>query len=382
MHRTPIPSILPLSLLIALIPFGGVSARSINMSEPDPDLPRAVLVGFRDTSGENRLPSRLQRDLQSELEGTGKWRLQTGSGVDSTLRRIARSDSDCTDSCMESLGRSLDVRILFVPHLTSADGATHLTLMEIHLDSQLVMDRADAELGEPQAGTIERLAQLVVERIADQSPGTDSESGPAPGGGYGSSAIRVETFPTHEVWIDGNDVGTGPLTLETWPGEHRVSVVPPPRADPDAAPPRSSDFECAPVVSFGFLWVQPMHGGYRERNWHPQASGGRTMRSGSSGPIRSERPSHHGGGHYGDDAGVIVAGAAVAAIGIGLLAASASQPDSVWDHTYQDVVVRARDTVQVTFQRTSTGNEGLKVLGVLALVFGLVLIVAVASSQH
>jgi len=381
MHRTPIPSILPRSLLMALIPFGLVSARSINTSEPDPDLPRAVLVGFRDTSGENQLPSRLQRDLQSELAGTGKWRLQSGSVVDSTLRRIARSDSDCTDSCMESLGRSLDARILFVPHLTVAEGATHLTLMEIHLDSQLVMDRADAELGEPRAGTIERLAHLVVERIADESPGTESDSGPATENSRVTSAIHVETFPPHEVWIDGSDVGTGPLTREVWPGEHRVSVVPQPRSDPDAAAPRSSDFECEPVVSFGFLWVQPMHG-YRERNWHPHAAGGRAIGSGSSGPIRNERPSHHGGGHSGDDAGAIVAGAAVAAIGIGLLAAAASQPDSVWDQTWQDVDVRAGDTVQVAFQRTSTGNEGLKVLGVLALVFGVVLIVAVASSQH
>jgi len=381
MHRTPIPSILPLSLLAALIPFGAVSARSINASEPDPDLPRAALVGFRDTSGENQLPSRLQSDLRTELEGTGKWRLRSGPEVDSTLRRIARADTDCTDSCMESLGRSLDARILFVPHLTVADGATHLTLMEIHLDSGLVMDRADAELGEPQAGTIERLAHLVVERIADESPVAEADSGSAPGGGRSSAAIHVETFPPDEVWIDGNDVGTAPLTLAVWPGEHRVSVVPQPRSDRDAAPGRSSDFECEPVVSFGFLWVQPVHG-YRERNWHPHAPSGRSFGSGSAGPVHGERPSHHGGGHSGDDAGAIVAGAAVAAIGIGLLAASASQPDSVWDHTYQDVVVRTGDTVQVAFQRTSTGNAGLKVLGVLALVFGVVLILAVASSPR
>ena len=372
MRRPPIPKFLPLFLMASLIPLEVVPARSLLMWGSDDHLPQAALVGFRDTSAADHLPARLQSLLQAELERAGKWRMQTGSHVDSVLGRIALSDTDCTDACMESLARSLHATILFVPHLTRDDGATHLTLMEIHLDSQLVMDRADAELGEPRAGTLERLARLVVERIAEEAPASSADSG----------SIQVSAAPSNKVWIDGNYAGYSPLVAEVWPGEHRVSIVPYPDAESeDAPPPQASDLELEPVVSFGYLWVEPSHG-YRERQWHPSAISDRSSAARPSRPISSSRPSHDGGGHSGDDAGAIVAGAAVAAIGIGLLAAAASQPDSVWDQTYQDVTVRAGDTVQVAFQRVATGNGALKVLGVLTLIFGVVLVVAVVSSQH
>jgi hypothetical protein len=301
------------------------------------------------------------------------------------LRRIVGSNGDCTDSCMESLGRSLDVRILFVPHLTEGDGVTHLTLMEIHLDSQLIMDRADAELGEPQAGTIERLAHLVVERIADRyparvdsapspsrpAPSASSPSTPAPQAGYGQGAIRVETYPSHEVWVDGVAAGTSPLTLEVWPGAHRVSVVP---LSGVGQEPRSYDYEYVPVVSFGYTWGMPVYG-YPYRYWYPPVGRGR----GWGGRY------HHGyyGGGYDDDPGAIVAGAAVTAVGTGLLVAASDQPNSVWDHTYQDVTVRARDTVHVAFQRTENrDSDALTVLGVLTLVFGVVLLTAALSGPR
>jgi len=372
MRHSPIPNLPTLLLLISLIPSTGVSARSLLMWGPDPDLPRAALVGFRDTSVADHLPARLQTLLQAELAGTGKWRMLSGSHVDSVLGRVSISDTACTDSCMESLGRSLNASILFVPHLTRDDGATHLTLMEIHLDSQLVMDRADAELGEPRAGTLERLARLAVDRIAEEAPATGADSG----------SIQVSVSRSNKIWIDGNYAGYSPLVAEVWPGEHRVSVVPYPDAEvDDEPPPAAADLELEPMISFDYLWVQPEHG-YRERHWHPSPVSDRSSAMASSRPTSSSRSSHHGGGHSGDEAGAIVAGAAVAAIGIGLLAAAASQPDSVWDQTYQDVTVRAGDTVQVAFQRVATGNGALKVLGVLSLIFGVVLIAAVVSSQH
>jgi hypothetical protein len=369
MRHPPIPSFPTLFLLTAMIPFTVVPARSLWMWGSTDHLPQAALVGFRDTSVEDRLPARLRTLLQGELEGTGKWHMQTGSRVDSVLGRIAISDTDCTDSCMESLGRSLDASILFIPHLTRDDGATHLTLMEIHLDSQLVMDRADAELGEPRAGTLERLARLVVERIAENAPATSADSG----------SIQVSTSRSNKIWIDGSYAGHSPLIAEVWPGEHRVSVVPDPEAGAEDAPPPVSDLELEPMVSFDYLWIQPAHG-YRERHWRPSSE--RSSAMAPSRPTSSSRPSHGNSQRSGDDAGAVVAGVAVAAIGIGLLAAAAAQPDSVWDRTYQDVTVRAGDTVQVAFRRTSTGSAGLRFLGVVMLIFGVVLAAAVASSQH
>jgi hypothetical protein len=380
MRQYHLRGVLPLVMLAIMAGSGKASAKSLWDLSPDPSVPRAALVGFRDTAAASHLPSRLQNDLRSELVATGKWRLQEGGSVDSVLRRIAGSNGDCTDSCMESLGRSLDVRILFVPHLTEGGGVTHLTLMEIHLDSELVMDRADAELGEPQAGTIERLAHLVVERIADQSPArvdsapspsATAHSTPAPQAGYGTGAIRVETYPSHEVWVDGVAAGTSPLTLAVWPGEHRVSVVPLPGVGQE---PRSYDYEYVPVVSFGYGWGMSAYG-YPYRYWYPPMGRGRGWGG-----------YHHRGyygGWYDDYPDAIVAGAAVTAVGTGMVVAASDQPNSVWDHTYQDVTVRARDTVHVVFQRMENrDSDALTVLGVLTLVFGFVLLTAALSGPR
>jgi|GEM_PF-1710784 len=376
-------------LLATLAEPGTASAKSLWDLGPDTAVPRAALVGFRDTSGAKGLPTRLHADLISELGTTGKWRLQQGDRVDSVLRKLASSNGECTDSCMESLGRSLDVGILFVPHLTVGDGVTHLTLMEIHLDSQLVMDRADAELGEPQAGTIERLAHLAVERIADQStapvnsaaspltpvPSSPSPPKPAPQVGYGSGAIRVETFPSHEVWVDGVAAGTSPLTLEVWPGEHRVSVVPLSAVEQEQ---REYEYECVPVVSFGYSWGMPVYG-YPYRYWYPPVGRGR----GWGGPYH--RGYYHGyyGGWYGDP-GPIVVGAGMTAVGTGMLVAAGDQPNTVWNHAYQDVVVRARDTVHVSFRQVEDHREddALTVLGVMTLVFGFILLTAALSGPR
>jgi len=376
-----------LVMLATLAEPDAVSAKSLWDLGPDSSLPRAALVGFRDTSAANRLPSRLQNDLRSALAATGKWRLREGDPVDSTLRRLAGSGGDCTDSCMESLGRSLDVRILFVPHLTEGNGVTHLTLMEIHLDSQLVMDRADAELGEPQAGTIEKLAHLVVERIAESSPSrvdsvqpssSSSLSAPAPSpppsqAAYGTGAIRVETYPAHEVWVDGVAAGIGPLTLPVWPGVHRVSVVPLSEVGQE---PVTYEYECVPVVSFDYLWGMPMHGyGYGYRYGYPPVVRAR----GWGGPY------HHGyyRGGYGYP-GAFVAGAAVTTVGAGLLVAADDRPNFVWDRAYQDVTVRARDTVHVAFHEMEDrrNDDAMTVLGVFTLFFGVVLLTAVLSGPR
>jgi len=380
MRPSMVCGVFPLVLLATLAEPETVSAKSLWDLGPDTGVPRAALVGFRDTSAANHLPSRLQDDLRSELAATGKWRLREGGPVDSTLRRLAGAGDDCTDSCMESLGRSLDVRILFVPHLTEEGGVTHLTLMEIHLDSQLVMDRADAELGEPQAGTIERLAHLVVGRIAEQSPvSVDSPlassppvlSGPSSQTAYGTGAIRVETYPAHEVWVDGVAAGIGPLTLPVWPGVHRVSVVPLSGVGDE---PLSYDYECVPVVSFGYLWGMPMHG-YGYRYGYPSVVRAR----GWGGPYH--RGYYRGGYDY---PGAIFAGAAVTAVGAGMVVAASDRPNSVWDRAYQDVTVRGRDTVQVAFHEmvARRNDDALTVLGVLTLFFGVVLLTAALSGPR
>ena len=73
----------------------------------------------------------------------------------------------------------------------------------------------------------------------------------------------------------------------------------------------------------------------------------------------------------------------VAAVGVGLLVAAASMPDSVWKETWRDVRVKTADTQQVVFRKEPNGSkQGLGVIAILGMILGLGLVLMAASSKQ
>jgi hypothetical protein len=376
------------SLALTFLAFAPVRAFNI-LGNPGPDttLPLAAVVGFKSYQGDAAGLEDLSDRLFREAYRTGKWRLVERERADAILREQAFQQTNaCSTSCETSIGRILGANTLLIPSFERYDEVSHLAIREVDASSGEVLRMAEAETDEPLSSGGRKLASLAIRRLVGDGSVPASDSG----------TISVTTWPPSPVWIDGERAGTSPLTVSVWPGTHRVSVTQCMRAPPAVQedPPPSPDFAVAALIDLrtGAFDHRARHDHrrpHRERNGYRNSAP--VQRDWSGEPSRtseSKSESHESKNtKKGDDndgaTAAVVAGVVVAAVGVGLLAAAASEPDSLWDRTSQEVRVKAGDTAKVVFQKSPNGNKtALNVIGVIGLMLAITLIAIGVSSRH
>jgi len=365
-------------LSIALATFAPARAFAIFGSPtPDTTLPVAALVGFKNDQGDAEALEDLSDRLFREAYRARKWRLVERERADAILREQAlQQAAPCSTSCTSSLGQILGAKTLLIPSLDRCDGISHLALREVDAATGEVLRMAEAETGDPLSESGRKLATLAVRRLVGDpfAPATDS------------GAISITTWPPSRVWIDGEEAGTSPLTISVWPGLHRVSVAPDMGAPAsERASENPPDFQVGALIDLRAGSDDFRH--HREHRPEARRDHHRSdlqrhanpPRDGDRAHASQERQANHGSNDKKDDddgaAAAVVAGVVVAAVGVGLLAAAASAPDSLWDRTSMDVRVKAGDTAKVSFQKSPNGNKtALGVIGVIGLMLAITLI--------